>query len=673
MIKIVGLHRILVTSFVAMLGLLMLTSCTAPMFSVGDDGAIRETPEKTSPEYTVQPLGDDGTQQVPLGWVDNEFIISFPEPGEYNATEPDITVAPDGSMHAVWSEMNENPQDPFCEIHYSKSEAEDRGMVWTGETQDQIISSCDVGKGNSGDALSPSLAVDEMGWIHAIWAESYPDSTYEVHYSRSEDGGMTWTGFNGPGDILVSYRSGQNGWWIYPPRIAVSRGNGPDPPVIHAVWSEVSASGEGTEVHYSRSEDLGNTWTGAMGAEEIISMPGMYDAWDPDIAVGGPFGEFLHVVWTQDIEVIPGMWAGEVFYARSMDYGRIGSWEPERPISMVVPDDSYAYRARVDAFGDFVHVIWSQFGMEPSEIYYSGSFDHGDMWTGEMDDWRISFPDGYDAMYPVIATSMGGMDAHVIWTETDNTHGTYEIHYSMSDDPLAPVPYWTGEGQDIVLSHPNGKDAMTPAIDMAYMGGAWRPQIVWHEQLEPSRGNQNTEIFYLPNTTYDVSIHLGWNLISVPLKRNDTSILSVLDDSWGDGATTWDMVQYYDRSGGAGQWKTYASFMPSSLNTLSDIDHRMGFWINIIALGDGELTVHGDYTNNTTISLKVGWNHVGYPAQTSKSVTDSFSGVSAFIRADGYSAPAPYKIAQLPGTYMMQPGEGYWVLVSADATWTVDW
>ncbi|KYK29842.1 MAG: hypothetical protein AYK23_04915 [Candidatus Proteinoplasmatales archaeon SG8-5] len=670
---IVGYRRIFLLSSITLLGVLLVTGYTAPLFSVGNSDPVNEVPDRALPEFERVPVSGGGSEPAPLGWVDNEFIISYSEPGfEMNASAPDVVVAPDGSMHAVWFELNNTPQDPYYEIHYSKSEAEDRGMVWTGETEDQIISSCAVGKANSGDAQYPSIAVDPNGWLHVIWAESYPDGTYEVHYSRSEDGGLTWTGFDGPGDILVSERTGQDGWWIYPPRIDVSPGGGPDPPVLHAVWSEVSSTGEGTEVHYSRSEDFGNTWSEAMGMGQIISMPGYPDAWDADIAVGGGAGEIVHVVWTQEIELMPGVYAGDVFYARSMDFGRDGTWEMERPISFIMPD-SYAYRARIDAWGDFVHVIWDQSEMGPSEVFYSGSMDRGDTWNGEMYDIMVSFPDGNDAWFPVIATTPGGQEAHVTWTEMDNVHGTSEIHYSMSSNPFLPPSFWTGEVEDIVLSLPDGKDAYNVAMDTAFMGGQWRPQIFWEEAIGPSRGNQNTEVHYITNTTFDVPVHLGWNLISVPLVQNNTGISAVLDDSWGDASTTWDMVQFFDRGGGAGQWKTYATFMPASLNTLTDIDHKMGFWINIVALGDGDLTIYGDYTNHTDIPLKAGWNHVGYPAQSSKSVTDSFAGVANFQRADGYSGAAPYKIAQLPGTYMMQPGEGYWILVTADATWTVDW
>jgi hypothetical protein len=214
-----------------------------------------------------------------------------------------------------------------------------------------------------------------------------------------------------------------------------------------------------------------------------------------------------------------------------------------------------------------------------------------------------------------------------------------------------------------------------PAMALGMVGGKIKPQIVWDEiNTVGSNGkaDRNTEIHYLPDTSFDVPVHLGWNLISCPLIQDNTSILSVLDDSGGDGNTHWDMVKGYTNNGTVISWTSYSTVKPSSMNNLWDIDRKMGFWINITSLGDGNLTMSGDYGNSTSIDLKVGWNLVGYPAQTSKSITNALGGIND-LPVEGYSANATYLLVQLPGSYMMQPGEGYWVHVSSDTTWVIDW
>jgi len=671
--------------FLQTLTVIIFSALMISSFSVGSQPEQGDASSLISTEYSKDfhvpreaAAGGEGPE--PLTWVDDEFIISHDENGFWNATAPDVAVAPpgspwDGSIHTVWSELNNTPQDPYWEIHYSMSEAGDRGLHWSGENNDQIISSTAIGKANNpGDAIYPSVVVDPQGWVHAIWSENYPDGTWEVHHSRSENNGLTWSGFESGVDNLVSYRSSQDGFWNYPPRIAVSQGDGGGIPIIlHAVWSEVSGTGEGTDVHYSQSIDGGSTWSGAQGSEQVISAVDPYDARDADIAVGGFMGELLHVVWTQDIEVLPGQWVGEVFYTRSFNFGMPGSWAPERPISFVDADGQFAYRARIGAWGDFAHVVWDQAGPNPSEVFYSGTPAMGDMWTGEMGDRPISFPDGQDAWNPVVATTPGGQDAYAIWSEVDETQGTSEIHYSECPDPIAMIP-WTGEFSDNVVSLPDGEDAQNPSITTALIDGVWTPQIFWEEMLGSlGKAQPNTEIHYLPATTFDIPVHLGWNLISEPLIQSDTSILTVLDDSGGDGLTTWDTVMTYNRTASTTEWLSYASYKPASINTLSSLDQKTGFWINIINLGDGNLTVFGDYDTQTVISLYAGWNLVGYPAQTSKSVTDSFAAVSEYQAAEGYSGGASYKILPLAGSYMMKPGEAYWIKVTADTTWTIDW
>jgi hypothetical protein len=101
----------------------------------------------------------------------------------------------------------------------------------------------------------------------------------------------------------------------------------------------------------------------------------------------------------------------------------------------------------------------------------------------------------------------------------------------------------------------------------------------------------------------------------------------------------------------------------------------MGFWINITNLGDGNLTVYGDYDVSTNITLLAGWNLVGYPGQTSKNISEAFAAIGGTRDrpVEGFNASNTYKISQLPDAYMMQPGEAYWVHVNADCIWTVDW
>ncbi|MCK4267047.1 MAG: hypothetical protein KAX31_07175, partial [Thermoplasmata archaeon] len=74
------------------------------------------------------------------------------------------------------------------------------------------------------------------------------------------------------------------------------------------------------------------------------------------------------------------------------------------------------------------------------------------------------------------------------------------------------------------------------------------------------------------------------------------------------------------------------------------------------------------------IDLYAGWNLVGYPARDdlSYNVTQLMADTGA-TGVEGFNASAPYRIQVLPGDYVLQIGEGYWVQVASDTTWTVNW
>jgi len=630
------------------------------------------------------PIDCSGTElPTPSVWVNGEYIISYDD-GDFDANTPEVAIAPPGtpwagSMHAVWSEQNNSVNEPFLEIHYSKSEAGDAGRAWSNDgvsEGDRLISQdflpSGSNPGNPGNASKPAIAIDMMGWIHVVWVEQYPDWTYEIHYSRSEDNGQTWTAHDERdiyGDILVSSRNGYNAAWIDKVNIAITN----SPLTIHVVWDEVSPVGDSTEIWYAQSTNQGNIW-----AEPIqISMPNAPTepgAYSPDIAVSGPGNSIVHVVWTQNIQIMPGIWASDVYYTRSLNNGM--SWEPERHISQLMPD-TFASEAQIDALGSNLNVIWQQSSMtDTTEIYYSGSQNDGATWSSDAEDILISHRDGNNASDPVISNCIGlqGPEVHAIWVEKDETspNGTDEIHYSMSNNSFEPYS-WTGHEHDNVVSRPDTDNSMSPAMATGIVGGEMKAQIFWQENVEfNDKASQNTEIHYLPDMTFDIPVHLGWNLISVPLIQNDTDILTVLDDSNGDGFTSWNAVKYYLNDGTVRKWQGYRTSLPSEFNTLVDIDHRMGFWINITSLGDGNLTVYGDYGTSTQISLKAGWNLVGYPAQTSVNITTALGGIND-VPVESYNSGSSYLISQLPGSYMMKPGEGYWVHVSADTVWTINW
>ena len=633
--------------------------------------------------------------------VAGDFVVSCDD-GNDSALAPDIAAVPlgspwSGSLHAVWHEYEEGPYYATT-IHYSMSKQDERGLKWSNDEPaegDRTISEPIPNM----DAENASVAVDIQGYVHVVWCQQLTSSpnTYEAFYRMSYNNGLDWTA-----QQRISYRKngGYDSHEPFAPKIDISD-NYLGQKVIHVVWSELDPQTTRMEVMYSRSADGGNTWTGTSQETPISSTSSEEWATDPDISVGGN-AELVHVVWSQLSTI---SWSSEVYYTRSTTAGA-STWTTENAVSFApsTPDDRSVGRARVTSVGGLVMTIWDQpiqVSGQYSEICISVSTSAGGTgsWNGANSDIPISFHDGNWGADPgsldVIVGEIG--TAYAVWTEYDETSpfGSSEIYYSMSTTPSVPAS-WSGRTADYVLSTPDGTpgeptSAVKPAVDIATMAGKERLQIAWSEPnsaiegdggLNPepmSRGGRlvggGNEIHYIPETTFDIPIStLGWSFISVPLVQYNTSIAVVLDDSWGDGSTTWDRAIWYNPSTPADPWKQYNTAWPSAMNDLTILNHKMGVWVNITAVGDGLLTGAGNNTNNSQITLKAGWNLIGYPAldDTSYTVANLKTATGATI-VEGYNANATYKTSNLANTYVLKRGKAYWVLVPSETTWTVNW
>lgn len=174
-------------------------------------------------------------------------------------------------------------------------------------------------------------------------------------------------------------------------------------------------------------------------------------------------------------------------------------------------------------------------------------------------------------------------------------------------------------------------------------------------------------VLVLRKMQFAVPIHLGWNLISVPLVTPNTNLTSVLSDIAGQ----WDYVMTYQSP--SGQWLSNLTYRSGSQNMLATVNNKMAIWVHVTSVGDGYLNITGAKPGISSIQLYAGWNFVGYPTlNATKTITDALMGTN-YDKVEGYSASDPYLLQELPGTYIMTPGEGYWVHVPSDTTWVINW
>ena len=174
----------------------------------------------------------------------------------------------------------------------------------------------------------------------------------------------------------------------------------------------------------------------------------------------------------------------------------------------------------------------------------------------------------------------------------------------------------------------------------------------------------------------------GWNLISFMLEPISKDVADVLEPIDGK----YSLVYAWDATGGhtsAGNWVRYDPIMPYG-NTLTELDHTMGFWIFMEEAA--QLSLIGNDPGETSIPLVTtvgGWNLVGYPSMVDRDLpgaledfgVEDFTLVYAFHAADTedqWKIFNPTLDEVFNDLKALSPGWGYWINMTAENDWTVD-
>ena len=172
-----------------------------------------------------------------------------------------------------------------------------------------------------------------------------------------------------------------------------------------------------------------------------------------------------------------------------------------------------------------------------------------------------------------------------------------------------------------------------------------------------------------------IALHLGWNLVSVPVSPNSTIITDVLSSIEG----SYDLIYAYAASQTADPWKKYDLAAPPFLNDLDEIDETIGLWIR--ATEATTLRVSGAASSVSEILLHAGWNLVGCPIGAARPLTEALSSIEGkydlvygYDPAQGddpwkkYDVNAPPFLNDLTE---MGPKWAYWIRVLEDCMWTL--
>jgi len=285
----------------------------------------------------------------------------------------------------------------------------------------------------SADFSKPSknLSNDEWGWetaadiavipgtdkVFAIWTRLDSDLERErVKFSKSTDGGVTWSSPIGLNCTNAWWWDNPNYWEMYGAALAV------DDPYIHVVMSFSKTLTMEYEIYYRRSVDLGETWEPWVQLSNS-SAPSV----SPDVAAGGGY---VHIVYEAE-------WPGnsEIMYKRIADNGA-GPVEQTRRLTFST-GSSLSPAIAISDDGSVVNVVYQDETSGTSQILYKRLLDSG---AGAMETRSLTFG-GNDKYGPSIATSSGADGQYVFVVHSDcvdPAQGRYEVLFKRLDQFGAP-------------------------------------------------------------------------------------------------------------------------------------------------------------------------------------------------------------------------------------------
>lgn len=148
--------------------------------------------------------------------------------------------------------------------------------------------------------------------------------------------------------------------------------------------------------------------------------------------------------------------------------------------------------------------------------------------------------------------------------------------------------------------------------------------------------------------TQSISLSAGWNLISFYVLPEDASITNV----FGSNISKVSIVKNNDGF--------YKPSKADKLQSLTEFEYGQAYLVK--ANSAFSISVEGVAPTSTTISLKAGWNLLGYPKTTEANASNVLSGI-----AGKYTELKDLSSSQTT----LKPGKGYYIKMNSDASVTI--
>jgi hypothetical protein len=149
-----------------------------------------------------------------------------------------------------------------------------------------------------------------------------------------------------------------------------------------------------------------------------------------------------------------------------------------------------------------------------------------------------------------------------------------------------------------------------------------------------------------------INLNTGWNLISLNRIPSSQSVIDVFSGISG-------LLQIKNET------LSYAPGLDEHFNTLKNLVLGEGYWVNMSA--PGTLHVEGSLAASTPISLRQGWNLVGYLPAAAQATATALASISAYLQEVNHLGNS-YVPGGSSSLNSLEPGKAYWIKVSQDCT-----
>ncbi len=152
-------------------------------------------------------------------------------------TEPSLFIDHNAVIYLAWTDNRNGNQDVF----FSKST--DRGLSFSANVRVNDVTAT--------FQTQPDVAVDGTGLIHVMWTDGRNafSTGPDIYYANSTDGGLSFNPSLRVNNDAVGAEQGE-------PAIAVASDRS-----VYAVWTDPRNGARGSDIYFSKSTDLGATWS----------------------------------------------------------------------------------------------------------------------------------------------------------------------------------------------------------------------------------------------------------------------------------------------------------------------------------------------------------------------------------------------------------------------------